>query len=287
MNKTWSTPVSEEVCRPVPCALCGSNRFKPLLCCEGFSYVKCTACGLVQINPQPLAGDVKLRYGENFGRDYLAYEIKNEAAFLELQKLSLADAGFYTIEKDLLKREDLPYVIDIGCATGAMLAFLEERGWKATGVEISPSAEYARKERGLEIFSQNLEDCQFPAESFDLALASHLLEHLNQPELFIDETMRILRPGAYLMLTTPNIGGFQAKLFGSRWRSAIFDHLYLFSVRTLKAMLKKAGFIIEGVYTWGGLAAGTAPMPIKRIADKTAKLMGLGDVMLIKARKPA
>jgi SAM-dependent methyltransferase len=287
MIKTWSTPVTQKECRPVPCALCGNSRFKPLLSCEGFSYVKCIACDLVQINPQPLAADVELRYRDFFGNDYLEYERKNEAAFLELQKLSLVDAGFYNIEKDLLKRsKGPPRVIDLGCATGAVLAFLKERGWHVTGVEISPSAEYARNERGLEVFSENLVDCQFPAESFDLALASHLLEHLNEPGTLIRETGRILRSGAYLMITTPNIGSFQAKLFGSRWRSAIFDHLYLFSVRTLKAMLKQADFIVEGVYTWGGLAAGTVPLPLKRFADKTVKILGFGDVMLIKARKP-
>jgi SAM-dependent methyltransferase len=287
MIKTWSTPATEEERQPIPCALCGNSSFKPLLSCEGFSYVKCINCGLVQINPQPLATGVESRYKEFFGSDYLEYELKNEAAFLELQKLSLADAGFYKIEKDMLERKGRPsHVIDIGCATGAALAFLGDRGWQTTGVEISPSAEYARNERGLEVFSLSLEECQFPDESFDLALASHLLEHLNEPGRFISEVWRILRPGSRLMLTTPNISGFQAKLFGSRWRSAIFDHLYLFSVRTLKAMLKQANFVIEGVYTWGGLAAGTAPLPLKRFADKTVKILGLGDVMLIKARKP-
>jgi len=39
------------------------------------------------------------------------------------------------------------------------------------------------------------------------------------------------------------------------------------------------------VYTWGGLAAGTAPAPVKRFADRAAKRLGAGDVMLIKARK--
>jgi hypothetical protein len=50
-------------------------------------------------------------------------------------------------------------------------------------------------------------------------------------------------------------------------------------------MLANAGFTPEGTYTWGGLAAGTAPLPVKRFADKAAKALGLGDVMLIKARK--
>ena len=287
IRKTWSTPVTAEERRPVPCALCGGGRFKPSLACEGFSYVKCAVCGLVQINPQPAAVDVQRRYGQSFGGDYLAYELQNEAAFLTLQQLALADAGFDRVERELMARNNgAPGVLDVGCATGALLAFLRDRGWRTTGVEISPSADYARQERGLDVRRQNLEDCQFPAESFDVALASHLIEHLNDPGAFFREIGRVLRRGAYFMLTTPNINGFQARLTGSRWRSAIFDHLYLFSTSTVTAMLAAHGFITEGIYTWGGLAAGIAPAPVKALADRTAKALGVGDVMLVKARKP-
>jgi SAM-dependent methyltransferase len=286
--KTWSTPVTEEERRSVPCALCGGGRFKPFLSCsrEGFSYVKCAACGLVQINPQPVAADVQRRYTQSFGNEYLAYELENEAAFLTLQKLAFADAGFDRVERELTERSGgAPAVLDVGCATGALLAFLRERGWRTTGVEISPSADYAREQRGLDVRRQNLEGCQFSAETFDLALASHLIEHLNDPGAFFREIRRVLRPGAYLMLTTPNIDGFQARLMGSRWRSAIFDHLYLFSKRTITAMLKAHGLSVEGVYTWGGLAAGIAPAPVKAFTDRAAKARGVGDVMLVKARK--
>ena len=291
--KTWSTPVVEEERELVPCALCGGRYFKPSLVCDGFAYVRCTGCGLVQMNPQPFAANVERRYRESFGDDYLTYQLKNEMAFLELQKLALADAHFFRIEKDLMERkaafrlpDDSPSVLDIGCATGTILAFLKERGWKATGVEISPSAEYARLKWGLDIRNTILEECRFSDGSFDLVLASHLVEHLNNPLSFIREVWRVLRPGARLLLTTPNIDGFQARLFGSRWRSAIFDHLYLFSARTVRAMLSSAGFVCEGVYTWGGLAAGTVPPLIKHIADKAVKILGCGDVMLVKALKP-
>ena len=284
--KTWSTPVTaEEEREHIPCALCCSNKFKPSLSCEGFSYVKCGTCGLVQMNPQPSAVHVERRYRDYFGNDYLSYELKNEAVFFELQKLALHDAGFFHHEKKLMDQGDAPCVLDVGCATGAMLAFLKERGWQTAGVEISPSAEYARTSRGLDVRSVRLEECHFQGDFFDMVLASHLIEHLNNPKAFICEAWRLLRPGAHLMLTTPNINGLQARLFGSRWRSAIFDHLYLFSVRTLGKMLKETGFGIEGVYTWGGLAAGTAPLPLKRLVDKAAKTFGFGDVMLIKAKK--
>jgi SAM-dependent methyltransferase len=165
------------------------------------------------------------------------------------------------------------------------LDVLRGRGWQTEGVEISPAGEYAARERGLTIHRQSLEGSGFFFFFFDVVLASHLIEHLNNPAAFISSVQHILRPGGYLILTTPNIDGFQARLLGSRWRSAIFDHLYLFSKRTIRALLSAHGFTIEGIYTWGGLAQGIAPQPLKAFADRTAKACGLGDVMAVKARK--
>ncbi|GHV12091.1 hypothetical protein FACS189491_04460 [Spirochaetia bacterium] len=271
--------------------------------CEGFAFVRCARCGLVQMNPQPLLKAIRSRYQEGHGNDYLSYELANEASFLRLQELALADAGFDEIEAALKNRTRpadeqtqagqftqpgqpaRPRVLDIGCATGALLANLMKRGWTCAGVEISPSAEYARRERNLDVRSLPLEENHFPGSSFDLVLASHLIEHLNNPAAFVKEVYRILAPGGYFLVTTPNISGFQARLFKSRWRSAIFDHLYLFSVKTLSRLLAEKGFTIERVRTWGGLAAGTAPAAVKRIADRAAKRLGTGDVMLIRARK--
>jgi SAM-dependent methyltransferase len=282
--KTWSTPVkSDEERRHVPCTLCGGNVFVPYFSCNDsggeFSYVRCVRCGLVQINPQPEPAAVTSRYGH--GEDYLVYEKKNEAAFLRLQELALRDAGFFTLEK----KNGPGRILDIGCATGALLASLQTRGWKTQGVEISgPQAEYCRG-RGLEVTRAPLEDNRFPPEHFDAVSASHLIEHLNDPGAFVREVYRITKKGGRFYVTTPNIAGFQARLFGGNWRSAIFDHLYLFSRATLCALLERTGFRVERCSTWGGLAAGIAPKPVKALFDKAAKIFGFGDVMIIRAAK--
>jgi SAM-dependent methyltransferase len=237
------------------------------------------------MNPQPRPEDVGRRYGENYGGDYLEYELANEKPFLNLQLLAMEDGGFWELEKRLSagKRR----VLDIGCATGTLLSELRGRGWDCAGVEIcGAEAAYARRERGLDVRSLPLEENHFPAGSFDAVLASHLIEHLNSPGAMVSEVYRILAPGGFFMVTTPNIDGFQAKIFRGRWRSAIFDHLYLFSVKTLSKLLTQKGFTVEKIVTWGGLAAGTAPPPIKRLFDRAAKKLRLGDVMLIRAEKP-
>jgi len=288
--KTWSMPVSAGKSKTRPCALCGSLIFKPALVCEGFSFVKCKHCGLVQRNPQPDKNEILARYSSTYGNDYLSYELENEAAFLNLQQLALKDAGFSKLEKTLftakqLRADSAQSILDIGCATGALLAALRDKGWRVTGVEISPSAVYAKNERKLDVRNVPLEENNFSDNSFDVILASHLIEHLNEPKTFLEETYRILKENGSIFITTPDISGFQSRLFGSRWRSAIFDHLYLFSRRTLSKMLKTVGFKVVSCHSWGGLAAGVAPKTVKRVADFLAKRLNFGDVMIIRAKK--
>ena len=274
-HKTWSTLVTAEEKRLIPCNLCGSSSFKASFSCEGFSYVRCTACNLVQMNPQPLKTEIIRRYN---GEEYLAYQLANEEAFLNLELLALADADFYGPEKGRL--------LDIGCATGSLLDVLREGGWETTGVEINCcQAEYARQKRRLDVREAPLEENHFPGAHFTVVLASHLIEHLNDPASLLQEVHRILVPGGHFYITTPNIASFQAQFFKNRWRSAIFDHLYLFSVKTLSRLLREKSFIIEKISTWGGLAVGTAPPPVKRLFDKAAKRFGFGDVMIIRASR--
>ncbi|QQO11261.1 class I SAM-dependent methyltransferase [Breznakiella homolactica] len=285
--KTWSTPPAAEPRNLIPCAVCGSETFRLALDCGDFSYVRCGSCSLIQMNPQPAAEAVADRYGAAFGSDYLEYELANETAFLGLQKKALEDIRFDAIETEIIRNSpEKPRFLDVGCATGALLEYIRGRGWVGTGIEIcGPSAAYARETRGLDIRELPLEKNRFPEDSFEIVHASHLIEHLNNPRAFTEEVRRILVPGGKFLVTTPNIAGFQAKLFRERWRSAIFDHLYLFSRETLKKLLEQSGFTVTKTVTWGGLAAGIAPLPVKRIMDSAAKRFGFGDVMMILAEK--
>jgi SAM-dependent methyltransferase len=270
----------------VPCALCGGEAFARSWDCGEYSFVACSRCGLLQQNPQSSPDAVAARYDEA----YLRYEEENQYAYRDLELLALADLGLESESAPLFERARAegrkPRVLDVGCATGALLAALRDSGWDPQGVEISEAmASYGERRHGLPIFAGTLEDAAFPAASFDLVHASHLIEHLNSPASFLAEAARVMAPGGLLVLTTPNADGLQARLLGPKWRSAIYDHLYLFSLRTLRALLESRGFSVARSVTWGGWARGLRPAFIKKPMDVLAKRLGLGDVMAILARR--
>jgi 2-polyprenyl-3-methyl-5-hydroxy-6-metoxy-1,4-benzoquinol methylase len=275
--KTFSVGPKVERFRDVCCVQCGSCERRLALRCEGFSFWRCGRCGLVYQNPQPVFEDLRHRYGEG----YFDYELENDRNFFNLMKLGLRDIGFF--DEPPSRFPDRSF-LDVGCATGMLVQHMQELGWRARGVEIcEASARYGVEKRGVDIALGTLEDLHFPDGVFSVVHFSHVIEHVPDPPSLLREVRRILAPDGMAVITTPNILGLQARLFGRAWRSAIADHLTLFSKRTLGRMLAEAGFDVLRIVTWGGLAAGTAPPFIKRPADKLAKRLGFGDVMLFQA----
>jgi len=279
MPKTYSSAPGVEQQETIPCPGCGTWRAQQMLACDGFAFVRCSACSLVYQNPRPVFEDLRRRYAGQ----YFAYELENERVFLGLMKLGLRDIGFNELTAAMPGPRTL---LDIGCATGMLIESMKGEGWDARGVDVCrESAEYGIAHRGVSIFVGTLEEARFPAESFSIVHFSHLIEHVPDPRGFLGEVRRVLAPQGYAIITTPNVDGFQARLFGKGWRSAIADHLTLFSKRTLGRLVTESGFEIRQTVTWGGLAAGTAPGMIKKPVDLLAKKWGFGDVVLCLAAK--
>lgn len=276
--RTFSTSAKPEDSRFLPCPLCGKHTAARRWLSDGVDFVECSGCGLWRQQPQPLIEAVLARYGD----EYLEYETARHLEYRAIALKSLAEAGLEPASGSTRRRS----VLEIGCATGALLSAFVEAGWEAVGVEAGPSmAEYARKVFGLDVRTGTLDEAGIERGRFDVVMATHLIEHLNEPRRFLRQVRDALRDDGALYLVTPNSDGFQAWLLGSRWRSAIRDHLYLFSARTMGAMLAEEGFTVEYMGTWGGWPAGMKPEWLKRPIDRAAKRLGVGDVMVVRAVK--
>jgi 2-polyprenyl-3-methyl-5-hydroxy-6-metoxy-1,4-benzoquinol methylase len=279
--KTYSSKPAGERKNKISCNLCSSNERKLFWNCGDFTFSRCKSCKLIYQFPQPVQSDLSLRYDN----DYFDYEINNEQAFFSLMLKTLDDIRFYERSASLLHNE--AEFLDIGCATGLLLENMEKKGWQGRGVELcSSSVEYGKNIRKLDIFNGTLEEAMYSDDQFSVVHSSHLIEHLTDPSAFVHEVLRILKPGGLFITTTPNASSLQALLFGKNWRSAIADHMFLFSITTLSRLIVKNKFQILQTGTWGGLASGIVPGIIKKPVDILAKKFGFGDVMVILAKKP-
>src|SRR5688572_26482459 len=123
------------------------------------------------------------------------------------------DAAFYAKYADTLKpAQPGARVLDVGCGVGQVVARLTDGGFEAYGVDVS--------EPNIARAKQFCPRCQiydgrtlpFENNFFASVGALNVLEHVEQPESFIAELVRVARPGGKIVLSSPNF----FRVFGFR-----------------------------------------------------------------------
>jgi len=103
-------------------------------------------------------------------------------------------------------------VLDVGCADGILMEFLKDnKNIDIRGLEISKNKVQKCIEKGLTVVEGNAEfDLkQFPDKSFDYVLLSQTLQAFLNPELVINELLRV---GKKAIVTIPNFGYWKVRL---------------------------------------------------------------------------
>lgn len=94
-------------------------------------------------------------------------------------------------------------VLDVGCGTGAIMDLLKSRGYFAEGVDTSEEALKFCREKGHTVQLGSADKMDYADESFDLVLASDVLEHLENDAAAVREVSRVLKKGGLFIATVP------------------------------------------------------------------------------------
>jgi len=95
-------------------------------------------------------------------------------------------------------------VVELGCGTAYVSAWLAKRGARPVGVDVTPAqlatARRCQEETGIAfpLVEASAEDVPLPSESFDLALSEYGASIWCDPHKWIPEAHRLLRPGGRL-----------------------------------------------------------------------------------------
>lgn len=102
-----------------------------------------------------------------------------------------------------------------------------------------------RRSNIVGVILQDMTRCTLPTGSYDGVLCIEVLEHIVEDEAFIEQTARILKPGGWLYLTTPN--GDYIKNVPPDYNP---DHVRHYRREELQALLSRRFEAVE--VTWGG-----------------------------------
>jgi methionine biosynthesis protein MetW len=140
--------------------------------------------------------------------------------------------------------------LDLGCASGGLLALLRPKAGRLAGLELSPTAARAAAQVADEVVQGALEDRDLPFApgAFDLVVLADVLEHLADPAAALARAVGWCRPGGSVLVSVPNVAHWSARLALARGRwpeadSGIFDssHLRWFTHASLGQLLADAG----------------------------------------------
>lgn len=143
-------------------------------------------------------------------------------------------------------------VLDVGCASGVLVDRLSAMGYDADGVDWSRDAvSFATDHmRGRFMVGDAVSGIVDGEGIYDVIVASHVVEHLEDSESLLERANRLLKTNAYLFVATPNLSWHSPKPI---WRgiSSVFDtdHVACYSPDGLTKLLSKSGFDIVEIYT--------------------------------------
>jgi SAM-dependent methyltransferase len=136
-------------------------------------------------------------------------------------------------------------LVEIGCGDGALLAALRGLAPVFDGFELSaPAAELARRAlpdaRRIEAFDGS----EVPAGDgeYDLAILSHVLEHVPAPLPLLAEAARVAHE---VLVEVPLEDNRSARRPGKRAEAAAIGHLHFFSRADVRGLIEAAGLVRE------------------------------------------
>ncbi|MEA2372953.1 MAG: hypothetical protein QOH12_3347 [Solirubrobacteraceae bacterium] len=146
-------------------------------------------------------------------------------------------------------------ILDVAAAQGNLTIALAMRGYRVTWNDLRAElADYVRLKLGdaqISFCPGNVFEIQ--AGPFDIVLATEVIEHVAHPDEFLRQLARLVRPGGYLIVTTPNGGYLRNELprfsdFGdpsvfeaSQFKPDADGHIFLLHPDELDSLGRAAG----------------------------------------------
>jgi 2-polyprenyl-3-methyl-5-hydroxy-6-metoxy-1,4-benzoquinol methylase len=238
---------------PRPCPVCQRltetievhrQRFSPGPLGNGYTVVVCSECGLGFADGVPSQEELDSYYAEQSKYTYDGAE--TESPF-DRRRFRMLAEQLANVVPDRRAR-----VLDVGCATGGLLAELRALGYQSLeGWDPSPAcAQIARERHKVRVSVGTIAELSQRSDTFDAILLVGVFEHVRDLVPCASVLARRLVPGGVLFAAQPDVAGFVHSTIGP-FQQFSAEHVNFFSEITLAAAMRQAG--LQHSWTWRGM----------------------------------
>ena len=132
-------------------------------------------------------------------------------------------------------------LLDIGAASGILIAEAQHMGYQAEGLEPSRWLQRKAAERSVPVHEGT-----FPNPSggpFDVVTLVDVIEHITEPLRLLRAVRLVLAPHGVLVVVTPDVHSLAARVLGWHWWHFRVAHVGYFDRSTLELAARRSGFI--------------------------------------------
>ncbi|MBE7437238.1 MAG: class I SAM-dependent methyltransferase [Spirochaetales bacterium] len=220
----------------VPCLLCGEGDSRLYADFDPYQVRLCLHCDFLYLSPRLKEEQMLKAYASDYfeggGHGYDDYseqalaQIATHRYFLKQLK------RHYSLQGRLLEP---------GCGYGYFLTAARSYFSYQEGLDYSATALSVAAESADKVVLGGLGEAS--GEKFNWIFAHQVIEHIYNPNSFLQSVHSLLLPGGHVVLTTPRARGFWHTLMGRHWSSyKVPEHVAFFTPHHLKNLLERAGF---------------------------------------------
>jgi SAM-dependent methyltransferase len=198
------------------CSLCGGSLdHRATVPLDSAAIHRCRNCGSGILWPRPDQAVLSARHDDAGYFNHPYFDSRRDASHGALFEERVSRL------REVLGSRDAPKVlVDLGCDTGAFMAYLTaSTRVTAIGVDVSQAAVAAGRAEGRDIRLGTLESQNFADQSVDVLTAFDVVEHVADPVTLMREIARILKPGGTFLAEVPHFNGlvYRAGRALGRW----------------------------------------------------------------------
>lgn len=241
----------------IPCPACESYNHQIIFKKNGFTFVRCRKCETVFINPRPTFEMLKEFYTVSKSIKYWKDKIYPASENARRNQIFVPRAKriFELCKKYNISTKAL---LDVGAGFGTFCEEIKKMALfdRIIAVEPAHSLAEACRHKGLDVIEKPIEEINNLNNKVNVITNFELIEHLYWPKDFLLNCAKMLSRKGVLILTTPNIKGFDLLILGKLSNNISGpNHLNYFHPESLNYLLQQCGFKTIEIQTPGKLDA--------------------------------